>query len=563
MTLGRDTCPACLGTELRRAFRRPDLPFLRCRACGTVFDSAPPEADELRRLYDGRAYYVKDGAEADVPVPDADLWGYPADYLADRPFVEAKFDEVLAHLERYVPAGRLLDVGAGPGFLVAAARARGWDALGLDLNAWAAEHARDVVGVDVRVGGLDADSFPGELFDAITMMDVAEHVPDPDALLASAARLLRPGGVLVVLTPDAGAPLSRALGRRWPEVQRPGEHLVLYSRHGLAEAVRRHGFMASGWHTTGKVAAIATLLGDAGVAAPRLLGRVERWLSRRPVGQRVVEIDPRTKFVLYARRSPDSASSSPRVPARVPKRPGKLAHVDEAILEELEHLGAAQRYGRWLFDAFAAHVPGARVLEVGGGIGTFTDRMLAAGARDVVVIEPEDRCADVLDERYATEPRVTVARELLPDAPVLAGADGTFDLVVCQNVLEHIGADGEAVAAMGRALRPGGHLALVVPAGPWLFGSLDDAYGHWRRYDRATVRAVVEGAGLDVVSLRPMNAPGIPAWWLKNRRTGARLGSGSLKAAELVVAVWRPIEDRLRPPIGLTIACVARRPDLR
>ena len=521
-----------------------------------MFDPAPPAEHDVLARYEGRDYFVKDSADP----AEAGLWGYPGDYLADRPFAEAKFDELLRHLERYVPVGRLLDVGAGPGFLVARAVARGWDAVGVEVNGWAAAHARDELGLDVRTGPLDSAAFAGERFDAITMLDVLEHVPDPDALLAEAARLLEPGGALVVLTPDAGATVSRVLGRRWPEVQRPGEHLVLFSRRGLAAALERHGFVASGWHSTGKVAAVATLLDDAAAAAPRLLTALRRRVGDTALGRKVVELDPRTKFVMYARRAPEGASVTGHLPARIPKRPERLAGVDAAILEELEQLGSARRYTEWLYSVFAALVPGARVLEVGAGIGTFTDRMLADGAREVLAVEPDHRCAAVLEQCFAQDGRVTVARDLLPGAPCLAGAAGSFDLVVCQNVLEHIGDDAGALAEMARVLRPGGNLALVVPAVPRLFGALDDAYGHWRRYDEASLAAVVAGAGLEVERLRPMNGPGLAAWWLKNRRPGARVGAGSVRATEAVVALWRPLEDRVALPAGLTLCCVARRP---
>jgi 2-polyprenyl-3-methyl-5-hydroxy-6-metoxy-1,4-benzoquinol methylase len=402
------------------------------------------------------------------------------------------------------------------------------------------------------------------------MMDVVEHVPDPDGLLAHARRLVRPGGALVLLTPDAGAPLSRVLGRRWPEVQRPGEHVVLYSRRGLVSALARHGFVASGWHTTGKVATVSTLLDDAATIAPSILRAAQRGIAHRAVGRRVVELDPHTKFVLYARRDHDHASdhapdhapdhagpssaAPTHPPARVPKAPERVADVDDAILTELEHLASA-----WLFDTFEEHVPGARVLEVGGGIGTFTARLLTAGATHVHVIEPETSCAGALEDRFAADARVTIARDELPGAPSLVGADGTFDLVVCQNVLEHIGDDASAIQAMAAALRPGGHLALVVPAGPALFGALDDAYGHWRRYDEAMVRSVIGGAGLDVETMRHLNVLGIPGWWAKNRRPGARVGAGSLRAYEALVRVWRPLEERWSPRFGLTIACTARK----
>jgi 2-polyprenyl-3-methyl-5-hydroxy-6-metoxy-1,4-benzoquinol methylase len=551
-------CPACGSTESVAAYRG-DARYRRCRACRTVVDVVPPSSAAIASLYEGRAYFVKDG-DAEVGGVGSELpVGYPTDYLADRDFVEAKFDEVLEHVERYVAVGRLLDVGAGPGFLVAVAQRRGWDARGVDLNPWASEYARDVVGVDVAVGSLSDAVAPGEQVDVVTLMDVLEHVPDPEALLRDAARIVRPGGVLVVLTPDAGAATSRLLGRRWPEVQRPGEHLVLFSRAGLVTALGRHGFAASSWHRTGKVASVATLLDDVESAAPALVRGARRLVQGGRITERVVELDPATKMVVYARRTAEGALAPAHRPARVPKRATRLAGVDDAIVEELEALAAAPRYAAWLYDAFARFVPGARVLEVGGGIGTFTRRMLDDGAAHVVVVEPEPQCASVLEERLAGEPRAQVVREPLPGAPsVEAGAP--YDLVVCQNVLEHIHDDAAAIADMAGALAPGGHLALVVPAGPRLFGPLDDAYGHWRRYTPPEVRRLVEAGGLEVEELHHLNALGVVPWWLKNRRPGARVGSSSLKAYEALVGAWRPLEERLRPPVGLSVVCVARRP---
>jgi 2-polyprenyl-3-methyl-5-hydroxy-6-metoxy-1,4-benzoquinol methylase len=548
-------CPACRSGNVRAAFSVASATFWRCRECSSLFDVDPPDADELRRWYQGRGYFVKDG-------DGTTDWGYADDYLADRPFTEAKFDRVLGHLERYVQPGRLLDVGAGPGFLLTAAQARGWEAVGLELNDWAASYARDEVGVDVQTGELTAASYAGEQFDAVTMMDVIEHVTDPDDLLEQAARLVRPGGALALLTPDAGALTSRLMGQWWPEVRRPGEHMLLFSVAGLTRMLARHGFVASGWHTIGKTAPVATLVAD--VLTPvgaDLSARFRDALVERKTGRRVVEFDPRTKFVLYARRLPDAERVPTHRPARVPRRPEELAHVDTAILEELESLASARRLCDWMFDGFARFVAGARILEVGAGIGNFSRRMLDAGAKEMVLIEPEPSCAGVLEEAFSAEERVTVTRDYLPDAPVLAGQEGTFDLVVCQNVLEHIGDDRGALAAMADSLRPGGRLALVVPGGPWLYGALDDAYGHWRRYSADDVRAVVSSVGLEPEIVRPMNALGIVGWWTKNRRPGARIGPASLRAYEALVGVWRPLEDRVNPRVGLSVFCLAVKPE--
>jgi SAM-dependent methyltransferase len=311
-------CPACRAATSKPAFHGPPRTFRRCTACGSLFDTDPPPPEAVKALYEGKDYFVKDDPAAAASADD--LWGYGDDYLADQDEIEAKFDRVLARVERFVPVGRLLDVGAGPGFLVAAACRRGWQASGLDLNEWAAEYAQRELGVDVRAGDLADGAFAGEQFDAVTMMDVVEHVSDPDDLLERVAAIVRPGGVVALLTPDAGSFVSRALGRRWPEVRRPGEHMVLFSVRGLSATLARHGLVAAGWHSIGKTAPIATLLTDAGTALPKWSHRLIRdKLAHRRLGKRVVELDPRTKFVLYATRTDAPVASAP-VPARIPRR---------------------------------------------------------------------------------------------------------------------------------------------------------------------------------------------------------------------------------------------------
>lgn len=537
------------------AFSVETADYVRCRACRSLFDSSPPGVEALRRIYAGSDYFSKpdNGGSGET------LWGYPADYVADRDNIERKFDGVLAHVERYAPIGRLLDLGCGPGFLLTVAGERGWEAVGLDLNEWAVDQAREL-GFEARVGELSGAGFDDASFDAMTMMDLIEHVPDPDSLLDEAARVVRPGGALAILTPDAGSPISRMLGRRWPEVARPGEHTVLFSVEGLTAALARHGFAAAGWHSIGKEAALTTLAADIAPAAPGASAIFRRWADRGGFGQRTVDFDPRTKFCLYARRL-ETQRPPGHAPARVPKRAEELASVEAAIVSELESLAGAEGFCDWMYDQFADHV-GGLVVEVGAGIGTFSRRLLDGGAERLVAIEPDEAIADELERRLGADVRVELSRDALPGSPALKARAGEVDLVVCQNVLEHIGDDEAALAAMAAALKPGGWLALVVPAGPRLFGPLDDAYGHWRRYEEPDLEATVAGAGLEVEELRHMNTLGVPGWWVKNRRPGARIGSGSLRAYEAILSAWRPIEDRLAPSSGLSIFCLARVPEL-
>ena len=228
----------------------------------------------------------------------------------------------------------------------------------------------------------------------------------------------------------------------------------------------------------------------------------------------------------------------------------------EADLYDLEALAGARRLCDWMFDQYRPAVRGA-VAEIGAGIGTFSERILAAGPERLLLLEPEEPSASVLERRFGDDPRVQLEREALPAAPSLS-AD-SFDLVVCQNVLEHVDDDGAAVAAMAAALAPSGRLALLVPAHPRLFGGLDEHYGHHRRYPRQRLRALVEGAGLELTGLYSFNLLGVPGWWLQSRRPGARVTSRSLAVYEALLRFWRPVEERLRPRWGLSLIAHARR----
>lgn len=203
------------------------------------------------------------------------------------------------------------------------------------------------------------------------------------------------------------------------------------------------------------------------------------------------------------------------------------------------------------------------MLEVGAGVGTYTTRLLAAGAVSVLALESDPAALPSLRRRVDPDPRVEIRAEELPGAPSVAAAAGTFDLVVCQNVLEHIEDDAGALAAMRDALVPGGRLALVVPNDPRLFGSLDRVYGHHRRYRRGELVALVEEAGLEVESARHFNLLGVLGWVVSSGRRRTAIDPRALRLFDRAVPLWRRLEDRVRPPYGLSLVVLARRPDDR
>jgi 2-polyprenyl-3-methyl-5-hydroxy-6-metoxy-1,4-benzoquinol methylase len=142
----------------------------------------------------------------------------------------------------------LLDVGAHVGKFVALARARGWDAEGIELNATTASFARQHAGVTVHSCGLPALAAAGRRFDAITLTDVLEHIPYPLQALRDAAGVLNSGGWIAVKVPSGPNQLRkerlRTLAGRTERVSVADNlvHVSHFSPRALRIALARAGF---------------------------------------------------------------------------------------------------------------------------------------------------------------------------------------------------------------------------------------------------------------------------------------------------------------------------------
>ena len=149
--------------------------------------------------------------------------------------------------------GRLLEVGCGSGKQLEAMAQAGWIVRGVDFDpqAVAVAHSR---GLDVALGDVRTLELPGASFDAIVMAHVLEHVFDPVGLLTECARLLKPGGKLVSITPNADSLGHRIFRRAWRGLE-PPRHLVIYTPDGLRLACARAGLAVERVDVTARDAA--------------------------------------------------------------------------------------------------------------------------------------------------------------------------------------------------------------------------------------------------------------------------------------------------------------------
>jgi SAM-dependent methyltransferase len=232
---------------------------------------------------------------------------------------------------------------------------------------------------------------------------------------------------------------------------------------------------------------------------------------------------------------------------------------DRYAADDLEIMQEARRYAGHVFDLFRHHI-GSRVLEVGCGISTMSRRLVET-ADAVVAIEPNPACAAIARRALGDHPRfeLRVCRLEECDRAELTGH--RFDTIFCINVLEHIADDVAALRTFREIIVPDGRVLIFVPAIQAVYGPLDAALGHHRRYSKRSLRRAFHNAGLELITLRYTNPIGLLGWMFGSYVTRATQHSAAqIRLFETLIAPWAlPLERIVSPPIGLSLVAVGTR----
>jgi SAM-dependent methyltransferase len=244
------------------------FPLVRCTGCGLSYLRERPSPAALAGFYPDGAYYAYKTPAAHSLFARrgvlASFWyaakgsvlaeRYNYRHLAPRRMpsalawvpLPARLHDRLTHeldvlLHPFVPGGSLLEVGCGAGKYLDLMRALGWPRVaGVDFSARAVAQARDVLGLEVYCGELPEQRFPADTFDAVSLSHTLEHVADPVGLLSEIRRVLKPGGRLAVVVPNAES-LGARVFREYCVLLDPPRHLVNFTKRSLALAFAHAG----------------------------------------------------------------------------------------------------------------------------------------------------------------------------------------------------------------------------------------------------------------------------------------------------------------------------------
>lgn len=213
-------CVVC-GSEADRPFWNCGVfGFKRCLKCGHVYQNPQPVFDDLQKRYQDE--YFDYELENDAAFLDLMLRG-----LSDIGF-DARTDSLTRPRS-------FLDIGCATGALLEHLQKKDWRVEGVEICVPAAEYGKRNRGVQIHVGTLETVRLPDESFDVVHFSHVIEHVPDPAAFLGEVRRLLKPGGYVIIVTPNTAGFQAKLFGARWRSAI--ADHMNLFSTKNLERLV--------------------------------------------------------------------------------------------------------------------------------------------------------------------------------------------------------------------------------------------------------------------------------------------------------------------------------------
>lgn len=289
------SCNLCNSDSTTLFMRVCGFNIVKCKKCSLIYINPRLKFNQLKSIYNNT--YFKNRAFKDFKYA---LYGYE-NYLSEKKDIIDTFARRLRIIERYKKPGKLLDIGCALGFFLELASKRGWKSYGIEVSKAAADYAKKNKH-SVFNGTLEEASYKKESFDAVTIFDVIEHLPNPKKTVLQIKKLLKPKGIIAVTTPNIGSLAAKVLGSGWEEIKRVREHTYFFSDKTLRELLESAGFKVLKTETAGRHFSVESAIRRLNIYSPALSGICKRIAKILGLKNVKVYVDPHYKTTMYARK---------------------------------------------------------------------------------------------------------------------------------------------------------------------------------------------------------------------------------------------------------------------
>lgn len=218
------------------------------------------------------------------------------------------------------------------------------------------------------------------------------------------------------------------------------------------------------------------------------------------------------------------------------------------ILEQATDLN---HYNRWIISLFKNHF-GESILEIGSGLGGLSQFLPQA---NLTLSDIRSEYLNYLKKHFSQKIlKLDIEKEL-------SSPQNSFDTIISSNVFEHLQDDQKALNNCFKILKKNGKLLFFVPARPEIYGSLDRAMGHYRRYNKERLAEKAKQAGFKILKIKYVNFPGYFAWWLRGVMP-SKSNSDSVLARmfDTIIVPFLYLEKYLPLPFGQSLILIAQKP---
>lgn len=244
-------CIVCKGKKFTRLYETHDRMFdiqgnfvvKKCDQCGLIFIDPKPSQEILKKYYPSSQYYSYQGEN------EKGFFYVLRSYLVRHYYNPTFLSRIFSILVQNVPAlpekrsGKILDVGCGTGDTLALLKELGWDVYGLEIDKNAVAIAQKRGLRNVKLGTCEGiETYPDNYFDAIRLYHVIEHLPNPWLCLKLIRKKLKPGGELILGTPNCHSVTAKLFGKFWYNLDIP-RHLFIFSPSALSKLIITQGFI--------------------------------------------------------------------------------------------------------------------------------------------------------------------------------------------------------------------------------------------------------------------------------------------------------------------------------